>query len=403
MEDMLVADIRERVAEERSRKGPPEDFPTLPDVPMARYSDPDYYRLEVERIFKRRWLFACNESEVAEPGQFKLLDIPFAPVVVARGRDGVLRAFLNTCRHRGAAVVTQECGKAKFLTCPYHAWSYDLSGKLVGVSDKAFFGDLDRESRSLIPVRCEQWGTFVFVNLDKDAVPLAEDLAPLIDRFSDFMNAKLRLVTKRSYDVKANWKIPMDGFLESYHVATVHVKSGGNIFDGTAGANVLFPNGHSSMFTPFFEAIDVDAFFPREAPEIEDTRIFEDLNPNMLCFPNTVWVMNASSAPAIQIWPIGIDTCRMNVYWYAVDWGDAPHPPGWEMKVEGFDAVFAEDVELYEPMQRSLAAATGAGIPLQFREARVFQFHVELDRQIGFENVAGALATPNVLDSYIEA
>jgi hypothetical protein len=92
----------------------------------------------------------------------------------------------------------------------------------------------------------------------------------------------------------------------------------------------------------------------------------------------------------------------MDVSWYAVNWGDAPNPPGWEMKIEGFDAVFAEDVELYEPMQRSLQAATGIGAPLQFKESRVYQFHVELDRQMGLERVPAALTVPDVLDKLIE-
>jgi choline monooxygenase len=402
MDDTLVADIRERVARERARAEPPADFPVLPDVPMARYYDPGYYREEIEHVFKRRWLFAGNESEVAEPGQFKLLRIPFAPVVLVRGKDRVLRAFLNTCRHRGAGVVTEEQGKTKYLICPYHAWAYDLTGKLVAPTDRAYFKGLGPECRSLLEVRCESWGTFVFINFDKDAAPLLEDMAPLVSRFSDFMNAKMRLVTQRSYEVKGNWKIPVDGFLESYHVATVHVRSGGNIFDADSGVYALYPKGHSAMFTPYYDSIDIDAFFPREGPQLDDQRVFEDMNPNMLCFPNTVWVMNTSSAPAIQIWPTGPDTFRMVVSWYNLDWGDAPYPPGWETKIQGFDAVFAEDVALYEPMQKALEAASGVGIPLQFKEMRIHQFHAELDRQIGIERISSDLRVPSVLDDYIE-
>ncbi len=402
MDDTLVAEVREKVAAQRVRKGPPEDWPELPDVPMARYFDPGYHREEIDRVFRRRWLFACNVSEVAEPGEFRLLDIPFAPVIVARGRDGELRAFLNTCRHRGAAVVSEPCGKTKYFTCPYHAWAYDTSGKLVSPTDKAYFKGLDYEQRSLLPVRCEQWGTFVFVNLDPDARPLLDDMAPLVSRFSDFMNAPMRLVTRRSYSVRANWKIPMDGFLESYHVATVHVASGGNIFDAGSGAYDLFRNGHSAMWTPYYESIDIEQFFPRSGPELPDTRIYEDMNPNMFCFPNTVWVMSTNSAPAIQIWPTGPDSARMNVAWYALDWGEGDEPPGWDLKMQGFDAVLAEDVALYEPMQRSLEAGSGAGIPLQFKESRLYQFHADLDGQIGADRVREDLSVPaGVLDHYI--
>src|SRR5690242_2584069 len=105
MDDAMVADVRRRLAYEGSRTAPPDGFPKLPDLPLARYTDEDLYRQEIEQVFKRSWLFACHDSEVAEPGSYMLLDIPFAPVLVARGQDGVLRAFLNACRHRGAPVV----------------------------------------------------------------------------------------------------------------------------------------------------------------------------------------------------------------------------------------------------------------------------------------------------------
>jgi phenylpropionate dioxygenase-like ring-hydroxylating dioxygenase large terminal subunit len=402
MDDLLVAEIRERVRREPELKGSPAGFPLLPDLPLARYTDRQLYALEVENAFKRRWLFACNESEVATPGRFKVLDNPIAPIVVVRGKDGAVRAFLNACRHRGAPVVAQECGTAKRFVCPYHAWAYDLDGSLLMATQRSFFGDLTNEDRALAPVRCEQWGTMIFVNLDPDAPSLQDEYAPLISRYSDIMEAPLRLGASRSWDIECNWKVALEGFMEAYHVSTVHVQSGGNLFDASAATIALYPNGHSIMFVPYYDSVDLTEFYPRNAPEIKDPRVYEDLNPSLFCFPNMVAVGGANSIPMQQFWPLGIDRCRMTVSWYAVDWGDAPSPPGWEEKMAGFDRLTMEDLVLFPTVQRSIEAAAHTGIPLQYRERRIWQFHADLDRQIGVEQIPTQIRVDRLLDHYIE-
>ena len=92
-----VAEIRRRIAYETARTAPPDGFPKLPDVPLGRYTDPALYQLEIDRVFRRSWLFALHDSELAEVGSYRLLDIPLAPVLVVRGADGALRAFMNSC------------------------------------------------------------------------------------------------------------------------------------------------------------------------------------------------------------------------------------------------------------------------------------------------------------------
>ena len=164
-----VAEIRRRMAYETDRTAPPDGFPKLPDLPLGRYTDPALYALEIEQVFKRSWLYALHATEVPEEGSFRLLDIPLAPVVVVRGNDGALRAFMNSCRHRGAPVVRDLEGVTKLLVCQYHSWSYDLQGNLVRVPDERDFVDLCKEDRPLVELRCEQWGGFVFINLDGDA------------------------------------------------------------------------------------------------------------------------------------------------------------------------------------------------------------------------------------------
>ncbi len=110
MDDKYMTRFRERSAFEANRTEPPDGFPKLPDLPLARYTDPAFYALEHEHLFKRVWLYAAHDSELPTPGSYKLADIAGAPILLVRGDDGEVRAFYNACRHRGAPVVRGECG-----------------------------------------------------------------------------------------------------------------------------------------------------------------------------------------------------------------------------------------------------------------------------------------------------
>ena len=105
MDEAYVARFTERSAYEAARTGPPDGFPKLPDLPLGRYTDPDFYALERDHLWKRSWLYAAHDSELADVGSYKLCDIAGAPVLLVRGDDRVVRAFFNSCRHRGAPVV----------------------------------------------------------------------------------------------------------------------------------------------------------------------------------------------------------------------------------------------------------------------------------------------------------
>ena len=136
-------------------------------------------------------------SALRRPEGFpKPSDLPLDryPVLVIRGADGALRAFMNSCRHRGAPVVRDVEGVTRLLVCHYHSWGYDLAGNLKRLPDERDFADLCKEDRGLVKVRCERWGGFVFVNLDDDAPPLLEWIAPLADRLPEIAAAPLRTV-----------------------------------------------------------------------------------------------------------------------------------------------------------------------------------------------------------------
>src|SRR5882724_11295526 len=263
MEPSLVEKIARRPIEERQRRGYPEKFPELPIVPAARYCDPRFFAAERKAIFGKSWLFVAHADEIAKPGDYLLLDQLHEPVLLVRGADGVARAFYNTCRHRGGPLVRERSGSAgKDLICGYHGWTYALDGKLIGVPQSKDFPPLDRSCLGLAPVRCETWGTFVFVNLDPAAEPLrdalgvvGEDLGPQIGDGEGV--GPVLLLERRSIDVAGNWKLTVDANVETYHVNTLHQASAAIVLDQLATAIFLLPRGHSRMLISFREGIEL--------------------------------------------------------------------------------------------------------------------------------------------------
>jgi nitrite reductase/ring-hydroxylating ferredoxin subunit len=391
------------MAYETARTAPPDGFPKLPDLPLGRYTDPSLYALEIDRVFKRSWLFALHESDLAEIGSYRLLDIPLAPVLVVRGNDGALRAFMNSCRHRGAPVVRDTCGVTRLLVCQYHSWGYDLQGNLERVPDERDFVDLCKEDRGLVEVGCEQWGGFVFVNLDADAPPLLEWMAPLADRLPEIASASLRTVHRKSYDIACNWKIMAEGFLEVYHAKTIHKSTVAETLDGRGAVMELMRNGHTGMITPYtpkaLAGRENIAGLPR-MPGLDS--LFWTTNPAYGMFPNLITPLEASGFPFLLFWPLAINRTRLDVVWFGPDWGTGERPAQWDRRLEAFDIVMDEDMANLEPIQRSVEVAAHGGIPLNYQERRIWHVHATIDEMIGRSLIPEHLQVPDLLAEYVE-
>lgn len=234
MNDDDVRQWIDRIAIERARTAPPEGFPGLPDLPAGRYTDDEFFALEREELWHRAWLYAGHTDQLPEPGSFFVWRHGSAPILVIRGDDGAVRAFYNTCRHRGAPVVRTAEGRAgKVLVCGYHGWSYDRQGGLRGVTDRRDWPALDDHCRGLVPVRCECFANWVFVCEDPSAEPLDEFLDPVARYLRHLPLADLRLVNRREFDVRCNAKVLLDNFLEAYHFKLLHAHTTNRIFDNT--------------------------------------------------------------------------------------------------------------------------------------------------------------------------
>lgn len=206
--------------------------PNLPGdmyVDNRVYTDPETYDREMARIFLNVWNFVCHESEIPAPGDFVTTMCAGQPIIVCRNREGKLRAFYNTCRHRAAQVVTEPCGNARVFTCLYHLWSYDLDGLLTGVPGAEAYqtsfskSGLDRAAFGLVPVRVASQHRMVFVCFSDDTPELSDFLGEAADVLRvPFADPDLRVRVERVSHLRANWKMQPENSRDGYHAPLLH-------------------------------------------------------------------------------------------------------------------------------------------------------------------------------------
>jgi phenylpropionate dioxygenase-like ring-hydroxylating dioxygenase large terminal subunit len=396
--------FRLRSSEESARHGAPEGFPALPDIALGRYTDPAFHTLEIERLFKRTWVYAAHDSELVGPGSYLLCDVVGAPVLLVRGDDGEVRAFFNACRHRGAPVVRNQSGTARLLVCQFHSWSYDLTGRLVRVPDEADFVGLCPEQRSLPQVRCERWGGWWFVNLDPDAGPLLDFLDPLPTLLADVAASPLRVIDVKHVELACNWKILAEGFLEVYHARTVHPTTVAPTLDTRGTVVSLFDHGHQNMLSPVKPGTRGDG---REIlPTIEHLPALmrESIQPAHGIFPNVISPLDGRGFPFLVFWPLAIDRTRLDIVWFAADWGEGEQPGKevWARRLERFDLLLDEDYLNLEPILRSVQHAAHGGQVVGYQERRIWHVHAWIDTVIGPELIEPALRVPDLLAGWVE-
>jgi phenylpropionate dioxygenase-like ring-hydroxylating dioxygenase large terminal subunit len=192
-------------------------------LPADWYADPAIQRLEGERIFARSWQYAGRADRVEHPGDFFTSFAGQIPILVVRDADGILRGFVNVCRHRGHLVASGD-GNRKALQCPYHAWTYNLDGTLRKAPRSEREPDFDLEGFSMLPVATEVWGPLVFVNPDPEARALADTLGslPAVVAESGVDLDRLRFRVRNDWEIECDWKVAIENYLECYHCAVAH-------------------------------------------------------------------------------------------------------------------------------------------------------------------------------------
>ena len=192
-------------------------------IPGPWYTDERIAELERKTVFSHTWQMIGRAEQVVSSGQYITAEVAGEPVLVVRGQDGSLRGFFNVCRHHAAAVMTEPCGTAARLQCPYHGWTYGLDGSLKGIPDFDGVENFDRKKNGLVPLSVDRWEEFVFVHLDPDPLPLREYLGEMVKQFKPLGLNQLHYAGRREWIIDCNWKVFVDNYLDGgYHVPYLH-------------------------------------------------------------------------------------------------------------------------------------------------------------------------------------
>jgi Rieske 2Fe-2S family protein len=184
------------------------------------YSDPEIYQLEVDHIVMENWILAGHVSEVANPGDFKVIDVASESAIIVHGSDGTIRAFANVCRHRGSLVCLDPAGNTRKFTCPYHGWVFSTEGELIGARDMP--ETFRREDFGLHAVSLDEVHGLMFVCFSDDPPSLEAAKRDLEAPMAMFDFEHLKVAATRAYPIEANWKLAIENYQECYHCAPAH-------------------------------------------------------------------------------------------------------------------------------------------------------------------------------------
>lgn len=206
------------------------ESPFVSTLPGRYYYDPALYALEQERIFSQMWVCVGRADAITDPGAYQVVTVGEESIIVVRSREGVLHAFLNVCRHRGARLCMESAGHLKgSIQCRYHAWTYGLDGRLIGAPNVMNDAQFERAAFGLLPVALEVWEGLIWLSLSDNPAPITSQLAaPIVERFGSyepftrFGVGQLKPGKTISYDVQSNWKLIVENFMECYHCGPMH-------------------------------------------------------------------------------------------------------------------------------------------------------------------------------------
>ncbi len=334
-------------------------------IPAPWYVDGRIAALEDQKVFSKTWQVVGRIEQVEKPGQFISTSIAGEPIVVVRGQDGILRGFYNVCRHHAAAVVTESCGQATILHCPYHGWNYGLDGCLKGMPEFDGVKGFDRAQNGLLPVKAATWEKFILVNLDPDAQSVEKFLGGLAARVGPLAVSKLHYFASHSYDIACNWKVFVDNYLDGgYHVP--HLHKGLNSVLDYKQYTIENEDRYCLQSSPMVSS-DEDA--ATGATRKGDRAWYFWQYPNFMinCY--------AGYMDTNLVLPVDVDHCRVIFDFYFADIGEAARKYN-EQSVAVGNRVQDEDLGICEAVQRGLKSrAYGAGRLSVRREAGEHLFH----------------------------
>jgi phenylpropionate dioxygenase-like ring-hydroxylating dioxygenase large terminal subunit len=326
------------------------------------------------------------------------------PLFLLRGEDGRIRAFYNACRHRGGPLVDAPSGSTgRRLVCKYHAWTYDLEGRLLGFPEaKNFPRGAKSNCPGLAEVACDTWGPFVFVKLASGGPSLREHLEPVATELDSLIGecaGPVHFVGRKQIDVECNWKVPGDGNIETYHVPFLHRQSAAGVLDERRTGQWLLPQGHSRMLIRFRRELPALPL-PRFAG---DARLAELGIYSFHLFPNLSVVFGGPSFGFfITTFPDGVGRCSYLAHFFAPLARSGESAATLDAMIEANWRVLLEDLACQASAQKAMQCGATDRLRLQYQERRIRYVHEEIDRRIGPERIPERLRVAPLLDPYVE-
>lgn len=325
-------------------------------MPGSFYLSERLLALEKAELFGREWICVGRADEIPAPGDYLTYDILSEPVVVIRGEDGAIRALSNVCRHRAMPILSGK-GRARRMVCPYHAWTYDSTGQLIGAPQIPKRADFDKRDCRLPEFRCETWAGFVFVTLDPETPPLADRLAPLDAMIGNyhFEEMTTRYVTWEVWDT--NWKALVENFMEGYHLSPLHRETLHPVNPTSLCRH--FPAGEAH----FGYTVGFSPTMQREKKGHPDLTGQEMDTCVMFAVPPNLLVGGASDYSSfLCIEPLTTTTTRvrMGLFFHGDDWTDEQV----DTAVRLFHDTMEEDKTVLDQLSRGLGSARYVPGPL---------------------------------------
>lgn len=309
-------------------------------LPARYYIDPELFAVERERFFANRWVWVARAEQILEAGAYILTTVADRELIVTRDEQGVLHAFHNSCRHRGTRICQQSHGRfTGRIQCPYHAWTYDLQGKLRAAPGFANGAGFDVADFPLHAAAIDEWDGHLFVHVGEPAVTLSGQLGPLPTKFRAWGMSDLRLGARREYDVAANWKLVIQNYSECLHCPAIHPALC-KLSHHTSGVNEPFHQSYMGGFMdlrPEVGTMSLDGRLHR-APLPGLTG--EDLRRvyYYAVFPNLLLSLHPDYVMVHALSPTSVDSTRVITEWHfhpdavaAADFDPADAVEFWDM------------------------------------------------------------------------
>jgi Rieske 2Fe-2S family protein len=323
-------------------------------LPGGIYASQAIYEKELQEYFYKDWLFMGRVEQFANPGDYEARRVLNRPIIIARDNEGTLGAFYNMCQHRGVEVAEGK-GNVRLFKCPYHGWTYDLSGKLRGAAYMKETDGFDPATCRLPRIHLETWRGNIFISFAQEPPPFAEAMAEFEKDFAQLHLEKCRLADVTTLHLDCNWKFVHENLMDFYHVGVLHVKTFGARFSWTTENVSLKENGGITIrYSAAPSTPDGQTRF-RKSPWLEG----EDSSFACTGFlpPNLTLFGRIDMAKLMVAWPLGPNKCEVRIYMLFPEEFFAD--PELEAKVKVYKdyqmVIYEEDRSMIESMQRAMS------------------------------------------------